>query len=234
VKTYFKFKNSWDRFNRDLFSGTVAALLRSAVCQNKTAFHRHAATTLREGFTLLEIMMAISVLALIFTAVTVSLQGKWEHEQGKRCAQRMMISWIKARSYDFREGREWAVTWNAQTGALHAGPYVSTEEGNHAEPSEEPTQSTGPDLSFSMNLDKQVTVIPEEDQETLPVVHFLPNGRARFASVLVKSTKGELWRVRMNWAGEPMIEPVPVEERKKGLSGKELLNIKIEGKDKKL
>ncbi len=157
------------------------------------------------AFTLFEIMVALSILSLIFTAVVVSLRSKWQVEQGRRGAQKVALVWLKARSYAWREGREWVVTWDARRSQLDAAPLETTENDRSVGGS---VDHLTKELSsgFSVGLDPKIRLLPEFKDEELPAVHFLPNGRVLYTSLLVKGPKGDTWRVKINWDGTPTME----------------------------
>ena len=166
----------------------------------------------RSAFTLLEVMLAIGILVLILTATTMSLSGRWQAEQGRRGAQKVMLAWQKARSYAWREGREWIVKWDEKESQLRAMPLEMAEELDFkAEKkgeiqSEETTGSST--LAFHVTFDHHINLLPEENEEKVAVVHFLANKRVRPASVLVEGPKGDLWRIRTDWDGEPILEQI--------------------------
>ncbi len=157
----------------------------------------------RAAFTLFEMMLAISVLALIFTAVVVSFHGKWRAEETRRGAQKLVLAWLKTRSLAWREGREWTMVWDGEHSKIHAAPVdsaavsgtqdgVSTDEGSLR--------------SFSVNLGSGIGLVSEKDQQALPTIRFFSNGRVRHVSLLVVGNKGDAWRVRSEWDGRPILE----------------------------
>ena len=171
----------------------------------------------RNAFTLLEIMLAIGIVGLILTVVTVSFRGKWQAEQGRRGAQKVMLAWQKARSYAWREGREWVVLWDEKEFQLRAMPLEMMEELDFEGEKKGDVQSEetagSSTLAFHVMFESNINLLPEENEEKVAVAHFLPNKRVRPASVLVKGPKGDLWRIKTDWDGLPIMEQIkgPVE-----------------------
>lgn len=152
------------------------------------------------GFTLFEMMMAIAVLALVFTAVTVSLRGKWRVEEARRGAQRLALAWVKARSHAWREGREWIVEWDASRGMVRGMPLPISQEGEGVD------ERLSPGFSFEVGRGLQVFSEGVAEEE-VPPVHFFANQRVTTASVVVTAPGRPRWRVRMDWDGRPVLEP---------------------------
>ncbi len=170
----------------------------------------------QEAFTLFEMMLAISVLALIFTAVTVSFHGKWRAEETRRGAQRFALAWLKTRSLAWREGREWTMVWDGEHSEIHAAPVESpsisgTQDGVSTD--------EGSPRSFSVQLGSGIGLVSEKDQQALPTIRFFSNGRVRHVSLLVVGKKGDAWRVRSEWDGRPILEKAAEELPRKAGDG---------------
>ncbi len=159
----------------------------------------------RGAFTLFEMMMAIAVLALVFTAVTVSFRSKWQAEGARRGAQRLALAWLKARSFAWREGREWVIVWNGERAEVHA---QAVEDASGAEADGGGQEPGRVDHSFTVALGPAIRLVPERDQDALPPMRFLPNGRVCHLSLLVVGANGDAWRVRTDWDGKPVLEKV--------------------------
>ncbi len=151
------------------------------------------------AFTLVEVMLAVVILGLLVTAVSVSLRSKWQAEQSRRVAQQMVVTWMKTHSKAWRDGVEWVVTVDETNSVIAANPVASTEiqkdsdrEGNSSSP-------------IFLQFDKKVIVAPEGREELKPV-HFYPDGRASQSSVLVIGPDGNAWRVKTDWTGQPSME----------------------------
>jgi len=151
------------------------------------------------GFTLLEILLVVGILGLIFTSMVFSLRGAWKAEHGRREAQKVTLAWMKARSYAWREGREWTMTYDSTEALLHVAPSdISTVDSDgDAETS----------LAFTLDLDPRVRLLSEQQEDELEPVRFLPNGRVQHASLLVVGAGGDAWRVKTDWSGRPLMEP---------------------------
>ena len=179
----------------------------------------------RQGFSLLEVMIAIALMMLIVMAVSVPMRERWEKEQTRRSAQRIMLMWMKTQSRAFREGREWVVAWNPETSELLAMPASEFDQNSDETEKSLPVQAQETDLNFNMSIDRQVRLMGEEKEEEIPVMRFLGNGRARFASILVAGPKKDIWRVKMDWSGRPSMEFVsgPDQGKETESSGKKSL-----------
>ena len=165
------------------------------------------------AFTLFEMMAAIAVLALVFTAVTVSLRGKWRAEEARRGAQRLALAWVKARSYAWREGREWVVVWDKERGVVRGSPATIREE---AGSNEESAKDSASEQGFSFDLGKGVQVLEEQAEGENPPVRFFANGRVTPASVVVAAPGKPRWHVWMDWDGKPFLEPAGAREEPVG------------------
>ncbi len=137
------------------------------------------------AFSLLEVMLALTIMGMIFTAATVSLRGRWRTEQARRAAGRVALACAEARSHAWREGREWLVLWNARESSLLSCPASDTS----------PASARITALDRSLRLDA-------------PDLHFLPNGRAEPMSWIVQGPHGDAWRIRIQWDGSPVLEAV--------------------------
>jgi len=128
-----------------------------------------------------------------------SLRGTWKAEHGRREAQKVTLAWMKARSYAWREGREWTMTYDSTEALLHVAPSdISTVDSDgDAETS----------LAFTLDLDPRVRLLSEQQEDELEPVRFLPNGRVQHASLLVVGAGGDAWRVKTDWSGRPLMEP---------------------------
>jgi type II secretory pathway pseudopilin PulG len=155
-----------------------------------------------EAFTLIEVMLAVGIMALVLTTATVSLRSKWRAEQTRRAAQQVSLMWLKTQSQAWREGREWVMSWDSKSFQLTSTPFTSAEE---VEAETTSSDSGQPAASFHATLDRSIEIFSEGADEESISVHFLPNGRVRHTSLLVKGPK-DSWRVRGNWAGHPILE----------------------------
>jgi hypothetical protein len=63
-----------------------------------------------------------------------------------------------------------------------------------------------PDMSFDFAIDKNVKVSTEKEEEGSPTSHFYGNGRGRSPSLLVTGTKKDVWRIRLDYLGRPVLE----------------------------
>jgi prepilin-type N-terminal cleavage/methylation domain-containing protein len=156
----------------------------------------------QRGFTLLEIMLAIGILMLLVGVVTLSLREKWERDQTKRSAQRILLVFMKAQSRAIREGREWLVVWDKNAAQFKAMPAVNFQQDQEGV---QPAESV-PDLSFDFGIDKTVKVTTEKEEEGAPTSHFYGNGRGRSPSLLVTGVKKDVWRIRLDYLGRPVLE----------------------------
>ncbi|MFZ4695277.1 MAG: pilus assembly FimT family protein [Verrucomicrobiia bacterium] len=153
------------------------------------------------AFTLFEMMMAIAVLALVFTAVTVSLRGKWRAEEARRGAQRLALAWSKARSHAQREGRDWEVAWEAEKAKIHGFPAVQPGgEGGGVSSGEE----KGRDFEFEVG--RSLRLASGKTGVELAPARFFANGRAAPCVVVVSAPGTPSWQVRMEWDARPVIE----------------------------
>ncbi len=142
-------------------------------------------------------MLAIILLGLLFTAVTISLRSKWQAEQSRRVAQEIVVTWMKAHSKAWRDGVEWVVTVDETNSVVSACPV----------PSESADSSSSQENAslISLKLDRNIRVVPEDRDEMKPV-HFFPDGRATQMSVLVVGPDGNVWKVKTDWTGQPSME----------------------------
>jgi len=181
------------------------AALQRTTCSDFPEVVRNAA------FTLLEITLAVAILGLLFTAVIVSFRSSWNADQTKRGARQVELAWNRARSYAWRDGREWTVTWEDKSTELRAMPSeVFTAAAAAAEsPDPEgaaPASAASSSLQFSTQLDEELSLMAESEDPGANVVQFLPNGRVRHASVLVVGPGGDAWRIRTSWSGSTVTE----------------------------
>lgn len=159
-------------------------------------------------------MLAVSVLGLIFTATTVSLRGKWRAEQARRGAQCVAVTWRKARSLAWREGREWVVTWDPGHAQLQAMPLAMAEQWE--ETTDDDAEAADEAPAFTVDLGRDLRLVCDPSGEELASVHFLPNGRVPHASVRVADPHGTVWRVRTDWTGAPVMEAAKAVENSGG------------------
>lgn len=152
------------------------------------------------AFTLIEIMLAVAILALVFTAVTVSVRSKWRTEQARRCAQKIAVAWMRVRSHALKEGKEWLMIWDAKQSQLRAGPREMMEEGQIPEDSDSKI--------FNVELDPKIILLPDASDHELPEFRFLSNGRVSHMSILVQGPDHDVWRVKTDWSGTPVTEMV--------------------------
>jgi len=146
-------------------------------------------------------MLAITILGLLFIAVTVSLRSKWQAEQSRRVAQEITVIWMKTHSRAWREGEEWIVTLDETNSTLSASTAFVAKE-----------SAGGPSEPIFLQLNKNVRVTPEGRADIKPV-HFFPDGRATQTSLLVTGPDGASWRVHTDWTGQPSMERVTTTTR---------------------
>jgi type II secretion system protein H len=164
----------------------------------------------REGFTLIEIMLATMIMMLLVGAVSLSLRQKWEKEETRRAAQRILMVWMKAQSRATREGREWVVIWDKEARQFNAMPAVQLSQ-------ESGDTSSVSDLNFGFAVDKQIRVATEQDEEGAETAHFYGNGRAYSSSLLITGPRKDVWRIRLDYLGRPFLEFVSAPGNQKDL-----------------
>lgn len=145
-------------------------------------------STLRSGFSLLELMLAVSILLLIVTASAVSLRSRWKGDRVERAAQRAEIAVLKARSRAWREGREWRLAWNPGDSRLRVEPAAS------------------PDQGWSLAVDRDLRVSDLDGGMRVAPMHFFADGRAEASAWHLSGEDGEVWTLRLDWDGTPTVE----------------------------
>jgi Tfp pilus assembly protein FimT len=183
------------------------------------------------AFTLLEIMMVVGIIILITSTVTFSVRERWAAEQARRSAQKIVLACMRAKSTAWREGREWELSIDPKASRLVATPVEVLESQNSKEVISEESED-----AISTDLDPKVTIFPESEGELEPM-RFLPNGRVRSESLIVKGPKGDSCRVSMDWVGNPILEQLTgIAGASKKAEGKkrDLKKIEIKGKESEL
>ncbi len=178
--------------------------------RHRNVFKRQALRNCH-AYTLIEMMFALVILGFIFTATVVSLRGKWQTEYARRGAQQIKMAWLKARSQAWRDGREWVVEWDAKASQFHAKA-MEKPEINHGAAAEVHDAIVGL-ATFDVKIDSLLRISSEVEENETGAVHFFPNKRVRHASLLVTGPKGDVWRVKMDWAGLPVMEQVTLKKK---------------------
>lgn len=159
---------------------------------------------LQKGFTLLEMIMALVILSLIFTATVVSLRGKWKAESAQRAARQLFVMWKKTRSRAWREGCTWTLFRDEKSLEWRATPLEVFENLSESEIANNESERTG--RGFSIRLSEDIQVAPEMKVGEKKAIYFYADGHVEGMNLLIWRDRTDVWRLRSDWSGTPVLD----------------------------
>ena len=150
--------------------------------------------TRHHGFTLLELVLVLMVLALVLAAAAPSLAGWNRGQRLQNSADRLLSAARWARSEAIATAMPHQLEINASAGIYR----VSRREGQEWVPA---PGEFGRDMAVPAGLSMELS---REDQSMTPAIDFYPNGRISPATIELSADWGEVIVIASAGAAQPL------------------------------